>query len=519
MDSFPSVEDLVKGCKSASGVTAGWDIIVSYSLKHLNSKLERLWTESLTSTTLEFTASIMSLEGEEYRIKCCLRLGTPTLQFTRDGKASLSMSLSGELQSMGRVGADVERLVRRNPLENCVLRALVPLAVVRAKSGSAPGVYDFEGFSGDVIRFDEDPDAELHIVINFGSSRAPFDIEIIPQAQEGPNPPFITDEFAFIRRLLATRISAMQFALAVVNKTPVPEATNLTPTCLSFSVYSSHENQDVACLSIYMQTEGSDLGLPPFNRTFSLPNLGNIDSFPIPVGYTASIIIRHGIFAEKCLRDSMLAAKFPGGDTNVFKSVTIMPSTEGFHLTTQFNSGTTGTFGDNFHVTNVNWDFGAKDLTFKIQGSRASWDYNLEAELGWSESSASSGGSGRSQYGRTTYKMKLAKSDLPVFEDASDEGLVARARVNSNDWETSIQAWSPSFWEIANGATGLVPDQIRNGLQRINLPSFSHALSLRYFATTNVFSPGKHMLNVNGASAVHAPYDVIILGNVSDTVA
>jgi hypothetical protein len=399
-----------------------------------------------------------------------------------------------------------------------------------------------QGSGSNVIRFDEHPDAELHIVINFETTTAEgatYDIDLAPEvkAQQGPNAPTITDDFSVgLRGKLAawfkdpSNISAIQYALAVVNKTPVPQATFLTPSSLSFSVYSSDKDPAVACLSIYMQTQGS--GFEPGNvkRTFNLPNSGDINSFPIPTGYTASIIIRHDVFAEKFLRDSILALQVPGGDKKIFKSVTLMTPTEGFHLTAKLNSGAVadlgngtwfGGFGGGFRVTDVNWDFGANDLTFKIKAAKASWNYYFKPELKWSETPMSGGPGPKSKpmYGRTNYEMKLDKSGLSVFENVSDEGLMARIQVNSNDWQASIQAWFPGFGEIANGASALVPDSVEKGLQRINLPAFSHTLALHYFATTNVFAPGKHMLSISGASAVHTPYDVIILGNVLETVA
>ncbi|KAL5620887.1 hypothetical protein FOBRF1_004133 [Fusarium oxysporum] len=539
MDSFPSVDALINGCKSATGVTSRWDVVVSYSLESLNSVLQRIWTNSITSTTVELITTSLNEDDEEYHTKWWLNLGAPTLQFTRDGKASLCMPLNGKRQVMGKTAAGNERPVRQIPLNTYALYAVIPLGVVSAKSGSGPGAYEFKGYSGNVIRFDEHPDAELHIVINFETTTtegAAYNVGLTPEikAQQGPNTPAITDDFSVgLRDKLAAwiadpfNISAIQYALAVVNKTPVPQATFLTPSSLSFSVYSSDKDPAVACLSIYMQTQGS--GFEPGNvqRSFNLPNSGDINSFPIPTGYTASIIIRHDVFAQKFLRDSILALKVPKEDKKVFNSVTLMTPTEGFHLTAKLNSVAVadlgngawfGGIGGGFRVTDVNWDFGANDLTFKIKGAKASWYYYFKPELKWSEKPMSDPKS-KPTYGRTSYEMKLDKSDLDVFEDVSDEGLAALIKVNSSDWQASIQAWSPSLWEIANGASGLVPDSIEKGLKKISLPSFSHTLALHYFATTNVFAPGKHMLSISGASAVYTPYDVIILGNVVETVA
>ncbi|KAF4333635.1 hypothetical protein FBEOM_12554 [Fusarium beomiforme] len=532
MVAFPSVDTLISGSKTGVGITANWDVVVSYSLESLNSVLQKIWTSSVASTTVEVVTVSTNEDDEEYHTKWWLRLGAPTLQFTRDGKASLCMPLDGKRQVVEKSESGKEKPIRDIPANTYALYAVIPLGVVSAKSGAGQTAYEFKGSSGSVIRFDEDPNAELHVVLNFQTTKAEgavYTVGLAPGVQQTSNPPVVTDTFSVgLRDKLAawisdpSNISAIQYALAVVNKKPVPQATYLTPESLSFTVYSSDKNPSVACLSIYMQTQGSGFEPGNMNRSFNLPNAGNTNSYPIPSGYTASIIVRHDVFAQKFLRDSMLALQ--GGGKSIFKSVTVKPTTEGFALTASINSGAVADlgnaswFGGGFHVDKVDWDFGSKDLSFSIKDAKASWSYYFKPEMHWSESSMGDRHSNHS-YGRTSYEMKLDKSGLSVFEDVSDVGLVARIRVDRDYWQTSIQAWDPGFLDRLNGASGSVPDSIEKGLKKIDLPAFSHSLALEYFATTNVFAPGKHMLSIGGASDVYTPYDVIILGNVLETAA
>jgi len=51
------------------------------------------------------------------------------------------------------------------------------------------------------------------------------------------------------------------------------------------------------------------------------------------------------------------------------------------------------------------------------------------------------------------------------------------------------------------------------------LPSVNSTLDLSIFATTNIFAPGKHFINVSGPSDVYTPYDVLILGQLVDNIA
>ncbi|KAJ3530689.1 hypothetical protein NM208_g9217 [Fusarium decemcellulare] len=519
MDTFPSVETLINGCKSPVGVTERWDVVVSYSLPSLNRVLQRLWTNSITSTTTELITVSTNEDDEEYHTKWWLRLGAPTLQFTHDGKASLRMPLDGKRQVVEKTAAGKERPVREIPPNTYSLFAVIPLGV---------------GSSGKVIRFDDDPDAELHVVVNFQTTTAEgavYSIGLSPEYQspEGSKPAVVTDDFSVgLRDKLAAwiadpeNVSSIQYALAVVNKKPVPDASYLTPESLSFSVYSSPNDKSVACLSVYMQTQGSGFEPGNVNRNFTLPAAENTNSFPIPKGYTASIIIRHDVFAQKFLRDSMLALHKDGKRT--FNSVRTKPSLEGFELTASINSGAVADlgnsqwFGGSFHTDKVNWDFGASELSLNIKDSNSSWGYYFKPQLEWSQTTVGPRFT-HVTWGKTNYEMKLDKSGLALFKDASDVGLSAQIGIKGDDWQRTASAWSPGFWERANGAIGSVPGQVERGLKKIDLPTFLGQLNLEYFATTNVFAPGKHMLSVGSASDVYTPYDVIILGNVVETSA
>ncbi|KAK4457631.1 hypothetical protein QBC42DRAFT_317381 [Cladorrhinum samala] len=536
LDSFPSVDALVGGSKSDVGITAGWDMVVSYSLSSLNTVLQRLWTNSITSTTTVLQTVSTNEDDEEYHTNWWLHLGAPTLQFTSDGRASLCMPLDGKRQVVEKTASGKDRPVREIPANTYALYAVVPLEFVSARSGSGDKAYKFEGGSGKVIRFDEHPDAELHVVLNFQTTMAQgavYTVGLLPgyQPPEGTPKPSPTDDFTVgLRDKLAAwianpeHISCIQYALAVVNKKPVKDAAFLTPERLSFSVYSSSKDKSVGCLSIYMKTQGS--GFCPGNviRSFTLPASANVNTFPIPSGHTASIIIRHDLFAQKFLRDSMLALQ--KDNHKVFNSVTVNPSKEGFDLTASINGraaanfGNATWFGGGFKVTDVDWDWGANGLGLKIRDSKCSWSYEFTPELSWSEiNSAGDGHHTFVAYGKTTYNMKLDKTNLALFEDASDVGLVARVKVQADDWSRKAEAHEYGLLERLNGAKNYIPSSIDGGLEKIELPTFSDKLALEYFTTTNIFAPGKHLLSISGASSVYTPYDVIIFGDVLDTPA
>jgi hypothetical protein len=66
------------------------------------------------------------------------------------------------------------------------------------------------------------------------------------------------------------------------------------------------------------------------------------------------------------------------------------------------------------------------------------------------------------------------------------------------------------------GAVSYVPKEISDGVGNFTLPQCVSSLNLNYFATTNIFAPGKKFIDIKGPSDVYTPYDVLILGQVAD---
>ncbi|EGO23208.1 hypothetical protein SERLADRAFT_472073 [Serpula lacrymans var. lacrymans S7.9] len=46
--------------------------------------------------------------------------------------------------------------------------------------------------------------------------------------------------------------------------------------------------------------------------------------------------------------------------------------------------------------------------------------------------------------------------------------------------------------------------------------AFSHDLQVDFFATTNIFAPGKQVINIDTKRGLLAPYDVLLMGDVKD---
>ena len=139
MSTYPSLSKLVDGMQGG-GTTDLWDVVVSYSIDRLNKLLQKLWVTDTTFDEIQFTTQSMLPTGDLININWRVKIGSPTLSFTLDGRAILSMSVSGSHQAEGTNPSTGEPYpIIELPANSYQLDALVPLVSVRAKEGSNVG--------------------------------------------------------------------------------------------------------------------------------------------------------------------------------------------------------------------------------------------------------------------------------------------------------------------------------------------------------------------------------------------
>ena len=309
-------------------------------------------------------------------------------------------------------------------------------------------------------------------------------------------------------------VQAINYSLAVVQNKPIPDVMYLVPQDVAFSVYAKPEQDKIGCLSLYIRTQDEDSQPGKENRVFRVQVPGGkdlIDTYPIPDGYTASIIIRHDLFANKFLMNA-LGRSTSDDNNNTFREVTLRQDNDvGFAIDSRINSRGMGKFssGDywgGLDVEDINWDFGREYLSLVIDNrTNAAWNYAFSDRLSWERD--------KRWWGKTYYDLKIDKT-APLVQEYSDVGLVGRLELTHDDWQASMHGWSPNIWEQMNGGTSDTPDIVRNGLQGFHLPAFKQDLQMEYFATTNLFGPGQHMISVTGENSIWMPYDVLILGHL-----
>ena len=307
-------------------------------------------------------------------------------------------------------------------------------------------------------------------------------------------------------------VQAINYSLASVQNKPIPNVMYLVPQEVAFSVYAKAGQEKVGCLSLYIMTQDSDNQPGNEDRQFKVQFAQDqfVETYPIPDGYTASIIIRHDLFATKFLRNSLLLSK-SDDNTNTFREVTVRQDNQvGFRLDMRINSRGMGKFSSKDYwggldVDAINWDFGRELLGLIVDNrTNATWAYAFHDRLGWS---------GDRWWGKTYYDLTLDKTS-PMVADYSDVGLAGRVELTHGDWKVSVHEWNPDAWDRINGGTSNIPDIVRNGLQSFYLPAFKQDLQMDYFAATNLFGPGQHIISVAGDNAIWMPYDVLILGHL-----
>ena len=141
MDAYPAIDALVTGMQTRLGVTEKWDMVVSYSLDSLNSLLVQLWdSHPTTGGDIVLVSENLNEDDETYHIRWSLRLGSPSLKFTYDGRAELTMTLAGTYKTVEKSADGKDRPTKTIPDTTYVLVANVPLEFVHAKGNDPSSV-------------------------------------------------------------------------------------------------------------------------------------------------------------------------------------------------------------------------------------------------------------------------------------------------------------------------------------------------------------------------------------------
>ncbi|KAF2689359.1 hypothetical protein K458DRAFT_400132 [Lentithecium fluviatile CBS 122367] len=491
-------------------VTLGWDVIVCYTAKELNTLLGTQWlTAGTTSVQIEKQYPDLGLQ-RHYD----LRLGTPSLQFAANasGIAQLKCSIDGTYRkdtideecNVIEIGKEVNTI----PTSAYVLDIEVPILAVHA-----------DGTPGDdpkSIRFQSDKEAESYIIFHFeNAGDTNFKVSKI-DTEKHKEDKVITDISGRNGELSAwfstrNNLDWINVAIAQVrNKKASADGTDkisdlLRPKSFYFTTQS---NADGGVLLIFMQTEGS--GSQPGNSDphFNAPSRSTENVSAIPSGSHAAIIINHDLFLKKFLRDQ-LSSKWT-------TAVTAVDTKEGFKLNcplariqNEFKRSDRSWYS-RFDVGGMEIDFSKDLLSLAIEDdaqltTTAAWSFNKTAAINWNVSDAN-----HSEYGQVDITITVDQRSPAIA--VLPNSIQIKIDLGASAFKCNMKAHEYPWWSKAfSGAKEYLPNDIQG--MRFTFQDISLTLpELDFFATQNVFVPGQQAIL---AKRTISPYDFVVLGDIA----
>ncbi|KZT25380.1 hypothetical protein NEOLEDRAFT_1133756 [Neolentinus lepideus HHB14362 ss-1] len=386
-----------------------------------------------------------------------------------------------------------------------------------------------EADKGVVLGFDNDPNAKLHIVFKFAVKG--WGDAICTIDWDGPGTESATDfkdkgVKDNIVDYLHSNLSAVKYALAVVTPAQMQDTVHLTPVTMTFTVVTRPTDQGdggPSCLSVYMRTKGGyqDGHSHPVFRVKSEYN--TVETYPIPYGHSSSIIIRHKLFYEKFLQKELQSIVDSKG-SKAFTSVSNITSDSdsGFRVRMYLNKDYIVHSLQDHHVSkqdspwrifynNVISTFDNCPLTMTISGSQAIWTLSFpgEKEIKWEHDYLSKWHDTMTEHGFVEYSLSFSSSGNLLSTDQKQ--ISAVIDVPTSAWKPKSYARQPGFWDFFSCD---YPGIIKGAIESLAYPAFRGTLRLDFFATTNVFAPGKSIIDIDTWVGIKTPHDVLLVGDV-----
>ncbi|KZT19027.1 hypothetical protein NEOLEDRAFT_1183729 [Neolentinus lepideus HHB14362 ss-1] len=524
LGSYPTLDELVSGMNSYES-TDGWDVVVSYSLDKLDALLKTLWkNDPKFSQSFVFTTEVPGWDDDDtYYIDWTVKLESPSLQFTQKGNATLVMPISGSSvkrkNGKTKPGDDVPA--------GYSLHLTTPLLAVKA---SEEGKITKEADKGVVLGFDNDPKAKLHIVFKFAVKGWDDAICTIDWDGSGTEPATNFKDKGVKDKIvdyLHSNLSAVKYALAVVTPAQMQDTVQLTPVTMTFTVVTQPTANEgdggPSCLSVYMRTKGGyqDGHAHPVFRVKSVYD--TVETYPIPYGHSSSIIIRHKLFYEKFLEKELQSIVDSKG-TKAFASVSNITqgSDSGFQVRMCLNKDYIIHSLQDHHDSKEGspWRIFYKDvlstfdyspLTMTISGSQANWSLSFpgEKEIKWEHDYRDKWQDERTEYGFVEYSLSFSSSGNLL--STNQKQISAVIDVPASAWKATSYARQPGLLDPFSPD---YPGIVKGAIESLAYPAFRGTLRLDFFATTNVFAPGKSIIDIHTGIGIKTPHDVLLVGDV-----
>ncbi|KAK5100668.1 hypothetical protein LTR70_001432 [Exophiala xenobiotica] len=497
---LPQKDKLLEAMKK-NNVTSEWDVLVSYSVTNLLDAVSKLWISKNTSIEVPMHFDFPPVG---FRQTLSLTLGSPTLSFIAGerGMARLTMSLNGwsrndtlkidhktKQVTVIEAPKDSETIIEKGYYE---LRVDVSLKSVKGDAKATdPSAY---------------MDSDRHIVfgeLNTNVCKVVFHFQAEGSLYSVRKTAAHPEEIEFDQTMqqaaeeirtwfkASSGFSSLDYALATVEqrKATGDAADILYPESFIF------------------RTQGSD----PNHRGHLDPAFKpeNQELLSIPQGYTASVIIRREIFLERYLTPLLTTQC---GGPGVLNSVELDNNFKtGFLYNLRISpkalvnrNPAIGRGPWNDGNLKIVCDFGWNDppLTLKIENGQAQWSWDFQDNRhDWSTWN----NSGRAYF------------DTTSIASVSDKDIAMKADLNKDDFNLWIHPYNGNFLEKwRSGWSDSLPRQFEGCYMDLSGLSMSNH-NFTFFATTNVFAPGKRIINIDSSQGLFNPYDVMLVGHVNES--
>jgi len=498
---YPALSDLV-GAMNSVPSTNLWDVVCSYSVDQLNEFLKAKYDAgTLAKDVTLSTDRLDPLTNEDFTITYDIKFASPVLTFIsgRSGVATLTMEiLEGSSYSVGPKVPD-QNTPKPTPVAipggTYSVKAVIPLAAI---SGDTGEVIE----QGDVLTFSDNKEHENNVILHFKNEKG-ASYQITPEPDASAKDVLTTYFLPVLEQYFQNDVKETDYALSTVNNSqPSSGLTLFTPK--SF-VFASMGDDDTGVLSLYIQTKQS--GNPAGNLSPSFQP-GDQSVFPIPAGYTASIILSYSLITQAFLAPQLASSGFSVSFDTVADGISAQ-LTEDASVVADGKDGNY-TF-EEYSYDGLHISLKTNPLHFVIRDGQLSLQWKGESTSTWQQV-VTGGNTAVAQYGKVDITIDLNKGPIPLAL-SDDNVTIADVAISRSDFSVHIKGKKCKKGEFILGCSDHAPDYYSK--MKLTIPSIT--ISLRgfdFFRTTNLLAPGNHVITIAQSEGLQTPHDFLIVGEV-----
>lgn len=498
--SAPTYDELVLQMGGGTSSTNGWDIVCSYGVDALNAVLADSHLNNTLVTEFSVSATHTSvLSKQKVTVDFDIKLAAPTLQFVAglSGMCCLTMPILSATYKTSEVPGVI--LEQGSLPDGYSIVATVPLAATFGDSTVAPVT------QGNVITFDTAATASMIIHFKAGSGTGTtFSVK-------GPVPSpenydlietYLTPE---LENYFASQVNEIDYCLtALTNKPKSDNDIVISPASFIFA-------SDTDTLNLYIQTSNSKNPQGDLNPSFQP---GGIETLPVPVGYTASIIFSQQFVENQYLLPQL--SKFGtatidpvSGSTDSVKGthVSLVPAQSTLNIAPNVHvPRDNGSDDQSFSIDPIEIDFNKNPLQVAFVKNEGTVNWTFDQNLHW-EWMKSRNPKGEPVVSDGNLDVSIALAFSTSLSTVTNDSFAADFLISPDQYKVS----SPDgFWNEVIGD----PSQISTEVQSA-VPTFDFNFgSINFFAAANLLFPNTQTFKIDVTKGISVPGDLLLVGSI-----